>query len=100
MKTYTELKNRLLEINKDLRLIIRMALSADGYDLSWHEFGAGGGRSYGGPYALTGSVLQAPGDLSGGEFGLQSGFWSGVPEGAPVTHLAYLPVILRGLVRR
>ena len=30
MKTYTDLKNRLLEINGDLRLIIRMALSADG----------------------------------------------------------------------
>jgi GTPase SAR1 family protein len=30
MKTYTDLKNELLEINKDLRLIIRTALSADG----------------------------------------------------------------------
>jgi len=30
MKTYTDLKNRLLEINGDLRLVIRTALSADG----------------------------------------------------------------------
>jgi GTPase SAR1 family protein len=30
MKTYTDLKNKLLEINGDLRLIIRTALSSDG----------------------------------------------------------------------
>ncbi len=59
-------------------------LSAEiGYDLSWHRI-AGGGATYstGGAFQLGGTIGQhEAGTMSGGEYTLAGGFWSGgTPE--------------------
>ncbi len=47
------------------------------YSIDWQTVGAGGGTSTGGAYSLSGTVGQpAASAMSGGNFSLQSGFWS------------------------
>lgn len=52
--------------------------TAQPYDVSWWTVDGGGGRSAGGPYAVTGTAGQpdAGGPFAGGSYGLHSGFWS------------------------
>lgn len=69
---------------------ILSAQSGGGFDLSWHTIDGGGGRSSGSNYVLHGTAGQPDaGDMSGGNFALQGGFWAGAPD-APTL---YLPLI-------
>jgi hypothetical protein len=76
-------------------LLAGVVLAADGYDVSWHVISGGGGHSAGGAYTLDGSVLQKVGEMSGGDYELQSGFWYGVSVAPAVIDWAYLPVIVK-----
>jgi hypothetical protein len=68
--------------------------AAEGYDLSWHAIPGGGGESAAGAYTLDGGVLQPAGAIEGGDYELQSGFWSGASAAAPgpVVALRFSPV--------
>lgn len=75
----------------------RFALAApQANQLDWWTVDGGGGRSTGGSYALAGTLGQhdagPAGGMSGGEFRLYGGFWSGVPSAADGL---YLPMIFR-----
>ena len=73
-----------------------IALAADGFEISWWTVDGGGGNSTsaGDSYTLSGTLGQydAGAQLSGGEFTLQGGFWSG--SGTTKNYL-YLPVLSR-----
>jgi len=63
-------------------LFVMLAASAAGgqYELSWYTIDGGGGRSTGGPYALTGTIGQPDAAWSrGGGYELLGGFWPGGP---------------------
>jgi hypothetical protein len=78
---------------------IALAQSGGGYTLSWWTVDNGGGTSNGGAYALSGTIGQpdAGGLLSGGQFGVQGGFWplDGTAVSPPTAgHDVYLPLIV------
>jgi hypothetical protein len=63
-------------------LFVMLAASAAGgqYELSWYTIDGGGGRSTGGPYALTGTIGQPDAAWSrGGGYELLGGFGPGGP---------------------
>lgn len=72
------------------------AQSGGQFDLSWSTIdGGGGGPSRGGRFALSGSLGQPDaGVLSGGNFNLEGGFWSGMTllqtPGAPFLKIVLL----------
>lgn len=75
-----------------LFLLTGTALAANPYELLWYSVGGGGSPSEGGHYALSASIGQPAADsMSGGQYSLNGGFWSGIPPRYPL----YLPVILR-----
>ena len=60
--------------------------SAQNYQIDWFTLDGGGGASAGGQYTLTGTIGQPDaGELAGGSYVLEGGFWPGiVPQsGAP-----------------
>ncbi len=63
-----------------LLLVSAWFVSAAGtYDLSWFTIDGGGGSSGGGSYSLSGTIGQPDvGNMQGGSFGLEGGFWGGV----------------------
>jgi hypothetical protein len=63
-------------------------------ELPWWTVDGGGGRSSNGGYNLSGTIGQpdAGPRLSGGDFTLQGGFWSGAGINETWT---YLPVVIR-----
>jgi uncharacterized membrane protein len=75
-----------------LLLLSAAALAANGYQISWWTVDGGGGRSAGAGYALNGSLGQpdAGPTLSGGNYRLAGGFWSG---GGVSLNEIYLPLI-------
>jgi hypothetical protein len=81
-----------------LLLMAGVVLAADAYDLSWHVISGGGGRAEGGAYAVEGAVVQRGGEMSGGDYELQSGFWYGVSVPWAVTGWAHLPVIVKSFL--
>src|SRR5262245_55110267 len=65
------------------------------FDLSWATIAGGGGKSSGGQFALNGTVGQAnTGTLTGGNYTLEAGFWSGITveqtPGAPILRIQRL----------
>ena len=61
-----------------LGLIVSTSLGQ--YELSWYTIDGGGGRSTGGPYALTGTIGQPDAAYSAaGNYELLGGFWPGGP---------------------
>jgi hypothetical protein len=51
------------------------------FDISWYTIDGGGGSSSGGTFQLSGTIGQHDaGVMSGGNFTLTGGFWSGAPE--------------------
>ncbi len=73
------------------------ALAQDGYEINWWTVDNGGGTSTssGGEYELHGTIgEQDGGDLEGGEFDLQGGFWSKGIQ-AVIEYLVNLPLVLR-----
>jgi len=71
-----------------------VAQSGDGYDLSWNTIDGGGCTfSSGGGYVLGGTIGQPDARvLTGGNYTLGAGFWSG----GAVRHRLYLPLVIRG----
>jgi hypothetical protein len=67
--------------------------SDNDYDLAWFTVDGGGGSSSGGEYALSGTIGQFDtGDwMSGGDYNLDRGFWSGRTSLYPT----YLPLVIR-----
>jgi hypothetical protein len=50
---------------------------AQGYSIDWSTIDSGGGASTGGLYSVTGTIGQPDaGQMSGGTYTLQGGFWS------------------------
>ena len=75
-----------------LFLLAGTALASGPYELLWYSISGGGGASEGGQYALAATVGQpAAHSMSGGQYSLSGGFWSGVPPRFPV----YLPIVFR-----
>lgn len=68
------------------------AQTGGGFDLTWSTIDGGGDTSPGGGYMLSGTIGQPDaGAMSGGDYTLIGGFWSGAPAGAGL----YLPLILK-----
>ena len=66
-------------------------LLAQSFGLDWHLFGGGGGTSSGGDYALIGSIGQPnAGELAGGDFTLEGGFWPGVLDPTELVPSLYI----------
>jgi len=60
------------------------ASHAQSYEIEWHSVDGGAGVSTGGPYVLSGTIGQPDaGNLAGGSYDLQGGFWPGI--GIPST---------------
>ncbi len=59
-----------------------------GFAVPRHVIAAGGGRSSGGAFAITGTLGQADADplqpSTGGAFAITGGFWPGIAAAAPV----------------
>ncbi|MDQ7029934.1 MAG: hypothetical protein Q9O62_09260 [Ardenticatenia bacterium] len=72
-----------------------LAQTGSGYDLTWWTVDGGGGTVNGGGYALMGTAGQpdAAVALTGGDFTLYGGFWSG--GGGVSGYAIYLPLVLR-----
>ncbi|MFN8471192.1 MAG: hypothetical protein U0822_03135 [Anaerolineae bacterium] len=63
-----------------------LAQGDPGYDLTWWTIDAGGGKSSGGVYNLSGTLGQPEGGaLSGGGYTLLGGFWPGVSAATPTS---------------
>ena len=58
---------------------LTMAQTGGNYDLGWNTCDGGGGTSSSGSYALSGTIGQPDAAvMSGGNYTLSGGFWSGV----------------------
>ncbi len=78
--------NRLIsvKVGKSILLIMCILLFSlpvfGDYEISWSTIDNGGGASTGGTYSLVGTIGQADaGEMSGGDYELTGGFWSGGP---------------------
>ena len=72
MKTF----NLLLPLA--LLLASPFAAKAPPYEITWFAIAGGGGTSSGGNYTLSGTIGQsAVGQLAGGSYVLEGGFWAG-----------------------
>lgn len=61
------------------------------YSIPWWTVDGGGGTSQGGSYKISGTTGQPdPGNLSGSNYTLRGGFWSG-----RVDYRSYLSVVIR-----
>ena len=78
-------------------LLTTSALAASGYEVNWWTVDSSGGvsQSTGGQYTLQGTIGQPDtGSSSGGEYGLEGGFWAGFREWV-TQFFIYLPLVLR-----
>ena len=70
-----------------------------GLAIPWWTVDGGGGTSYGGHFALSGTAGQADaGRMSGGAYVLTGGYWNravGAVGGSGIASKLYLPVITR-----
>jgi hypothetical protein len=70
------------------------AQSGGGYDLSWSTVDGGGGASSGGGFRLRSTAGQPDaGEMDGGSYRVDGGFWGG---GAVTYHL-YIPLVLKNV---
>jgi hypothetical protein len=78
---------------------VALAQPSGEYTLSWWTVAGGGDTlSVSGDYALSGTSGQpVAGGLTGGDYTLDSGFWSGT--GIAPAYRVYLPLVLRQLSR-
>ena len=78
-----------------LLVLPALAQTGGGYDLSWHTVDGGGGTSGGSGYTLAGTIGQPDaGQMTGGEYALVGGFWSGA-ELQPTQFNIFLPLLRR-----
>lgn len=71
-----------------LAAIFTASLAATDFDLTWHTVDGGGGTSVGGAFEISGTIGQPDaGTMSGGDFTLAGGFWSGSTEPSTPTCL-------------
>ena len=66
-----------------------------GYDLTWQTMDSGGGRGSGGTYRIHSTVGQPnAGETSGGDYGLQGGFWP-ITQAEDGLFFVYLPTVIK-----
>jgi hypothetical protein len=78
-------------------LVVFLAMAAsNGFSIPWWTVDSGGGTSQGGDYAVSGTIGQPDSSplMSGGEFTIVGGFWSGAMT-PPSPNLVYLPLVMR-----
>jgi hypothetical protein len=77
-------------------LAVSLAYAEGGYDVTWSTVDGGGGTfSTGGGYSLGGTIGQPDaGLLTGEDYTLGGGFWSGGAAAAPGNQI-YLPLVMR-----
>ena len=83
-----------------LLLLIALSVAAaqtGDFDLVWHTIDGGGGTLLGGDrFALSATIGQPDGgEMSGGVYALQGGFWSGTGAPGVGDSTVYLPLVLR-----
>jgi hypothetical protein len=69
-----------------------------GLSIPWWTVDGGGNTSFGGDFALSGTLGQPdPGEMSGGNYVLNGGFWNSATGaiGGGTGHKLYLPSITR-----
>lgn len=72
------------------------AQTLDGYTIDWWTTDGGGGTSAAGGYSLSGSIGQAEaGEMSGGGYTVNGGFWGDVVEDVAQPYQSYLPMVKR-----
>ena len=60
---------------------LAQSASAQPFDISWYTIDCGGGTSTGGAFQLSGTIGQHDtGVMSGGQYTLTGGYWSGAGE--------------------
>lgn len=85
MRETNSIKNRIARTPRRLAagffgLLLAGSISVYGqsYSIDWFKVAGGGGTSTGGVYSVSGTIGQSDaGTMSGGNFTLQGGFWSG-----------------------
>lgn len=75
--------------------MLSRAQSGGQFDLSWSTIDGGGGASGAGQFSLVGTIGQPDaGKLTGGNFSIEGGFWSGISvtqmPGAPILKIKLL----------
>lgn len=71
-----------------------IAQTGSSFDLSWSTVDGGGGHSTGGAYVLSGTIGQADaGELRGGDYNLQGGFWPSETVTSGSLYAVYLPLL-------
>jgi hypothetical protein len=61
-----------------------LCANAQSYSIDWSTIDGGGGTSTGGVYSVSGTIGQPDaGAMSGGNYMLQGGFWSGLTTARP-----------------
>jgi hypothetical protein len=79
------LRNVIATLLTTMPLAATLAQSGGAYDLSWSTIDGGGGVSGGGRYAVSGTIGQPDaGQLTGGHYTLNGGFWVIQTEGVPL----------------
>lgn len=74
--------------------LVASAQAGGRYDLTWSSVDGGGGQSSGNGYTLNGTIGQSDsGTLSGGDYILSGGLWSGFPS----EYRVLLPLVLKVL---
>lgn len=74
-----------------LAVLATQALAADGYAISRHVIGGGGGHLQAGIYTLDATIGQAvAGRVANAPYDLCAGFWCGMGH-----YKVYLPLVLR-----
>ena len=75
---------------------VTVASAAANADISWSTVSSGGGHSTGSTYSLKGSIGQVVVDAStGGNYSVDSGYWSSTANSEDRDTDVYLPLIQR-----
>jgi CSLREA domain-containing protein len=82
-----------------LLLVGALAASSAGFGLRWYTIAGGGGHASSADYVLDGSIGQpVVGELSGGNYRLDAGFWPGIGAETPTSTPTVTPTGPPGLV--
>jgi glucose dehydrogenase len=79
-----------------LLFTVMVLAASEGFSIDWWTVDGGGGTSQGGDYAVSGTIGQpdAGSPMSGGDYTIVGGFWSGA-SAPPSSNLVYLPLVMR-----
>lgn len=73
-----------------------VAMAQNGYELPWYSIDGGAARSQEGVFTLAGTIGQPDtGEMSGGDYSLQGGYWASEPEIIPSGKDIFLPLVIQ-----